>query len=200
MASNLVWVDCEMTGLNLEKDEIVEIAVIVTDSDLNLLDEGLQLVVKPSGEALENMSEFVRKMHEKSGLLPELDKGLTLEEADQLVTEYVKKHVSEKRTAPLCGNSIGTDRMFINKQLPELDSYLHYRNIDVSSLKELSRRWFPDVYQQQPKKAGDHRALTDIKESIIELRYYREVVLVDQPGPKAEDAKEVANRLQADTL
>jgi len=200
VASNLVWVDCEMTGLDLEKDEIVEIAVIVTDSNLQILDEGLQLVIKPSEQALSNMGEFVTKMHEKSGLLPELENGITLEQADQQVTEYVKKFVDEPRTAPLCGNSIGTDRMFINRQLPNLDSFLHYRNIDVSSIKELSRRWFPDVYQQQPKKAGDHRALSDIKESIIELRYYREVVLVDEPGPKAEDAKEVAKRVQADTI
>lgn len=200
MASNLVWVDCEMTGLDLNKDEIVEIAVIVTDSDLNLLDEGLQLVIKPSEQALENMGEFVTKMHEKSGLLPELESGITLEEADKQVTDYIKQFVSEPRTAPLCGNSIGTDRMFINRQMPELDSFLHYRNIDVSSLKELSRRWFPDVYQQQPKKAGNHRALVDIKESIIELRYYREAVLVDAPGPKAAEAKAAAERVQADTI
>lgn len=200
MASNLVWVDCEMTGLDLEKDEIVEIAVIVTDSDLNLLDEGLQLVIKPSSRALKNMGEFVTKMHEKSGLLPELKNGISLAEADTQVTDYIKKFVEEPRTAPLCGNSIGTDRMFINRQMPELDSFLHYRNIDVSSLKELSRRWFPDVYQQQPKKAGNHRALADILESIIELRYYREVVLVDAPGPNAADAKAAAERAQADTI
>jgi len=199
-ASNLVWVDCEMTGLDLEKDEIVEIAVIVTDSDLKLMDEGLQLVIKPSSAALENMGEFVTNMHEKSGLLPELENGITLAEADKLVTEYIKQFIPESRTAPLCGNSIGTDRMFINKQMPELDSYLHYRNIDVSSLKELSRRWFPAVYQQQPKKSGNHRALADIKESIIELRYYREVVLVDAPGPNSEQAKAVAQRLQTDTI
>lgn len=200
MPSNLVWVDCEMTGLDLEKDEIVEIAVIVTDSELNVLDEGLQLVIKPSEAALSNMGEFVTKMHEKSGLLPELENGITLQEADQQVTKYIKQFIEEPRTAPLCGNSIGTDRMFINRQMPELDSFLHYRNIDVSSLKELSRRWFPDVYQQQPKKAGNHRALADIQESIIELRYYRQVVLVDAPGPKAEDAKAVAKALQADTI
>lgn len=200
MPSNLVWVDCEMTGLDLEKDEIVEIAVIVTDSDLNQLDKGLQLVIKPSESALANMGEFVTKMHEKSGLLPELENGITLQEADQQVTEYIKQFVEEPRTAPLCGNSIGTDRMFINRQMPELDSFLHYRNIDVSSLKELSRRWFPEVYQQQPKKAGNHRALADIQESIIELRYYRQVVLVETPGPKAEVAKAVAKALQADTI
>lgn len=200
MPSNLVWVDCEMTGLDLQKDEIVEIAVIVTDSNLNMLDEGLQLVIKPSPEALANMGEFVTKMHEKSGLLPELETGITLAEADKQVTEYVSKFIEEPRTAPLCGNSIGTDRMFINRQLPKLDTFLHYRNIDVSSLKELSRRWFPSVYQHQPKKQGNHRALTDIQESIIELRYYREVILVDEPGATAEEAKAVAERLQADTI
>ena len=200
MASNLVWVDCEMTGLDLAKDEIVEIAVIITDSDLNILDEGLQLVVKPSEAALANMGEFVTKMHEKSGLLPEVASGITIEEADKQVTEYVQKFVSEARTAPLCGNSIGTDRMFINRQMPELDGFLHYRNVDVSSLKEISKRWFPDVYQAQPKKAGHHRALTDILESIIELRYYKEVILVESPGVKAEEAKAVAERLQADTI
>ena len=200
MASNLVWVDCEMTGLDLEKDEIVEIAIIVTDSDLNMLDEGLQLVIKPSPEALANMGEFVTKMHEKSGLLPELESGITLEDADRQVTEYIKTFIEQPRTAPLCGNSIGTDRMFINRQMPALDSFLHYRNIDVSSLKELSRRWFPAVYQHQPKKQGSPRALSDIHESIIELRYYREVILIDPAGVKAEDVKAVAERLQADTI
>ena len=200
MSDLIVWVDCEMTGLDINVDEICEIAVVVTDSELNELDPGLQLVVKPSDSALANMGEFVTKMHTDSGLITEIPKGLSIAEAEAQVMEYLKQWVTEARTAPLAGNSIGTDRMFLNRQMPTLDSYLHYRNIDVSSIKELTRRWYPRVYFQLPKKTGNHRALADIKESIQELRYYRNTVLVEAPGPDSDAAKAVAKSLQADRI
>ena len=200
MADFIVWVDCEMTGLDLGVDEICEIAVVVTDGELNELDGGLQLVVKPSAKALSNMGEFVTKMHTDSGLIHELDAGITVSEAESKVLEYIKQWVLAERTAPLAGNSIGTDRMFINRYMPQLDSYLHYRNIDVSSIKELARRWYPRVYFQMPKKTGNHRALADIKESIQELRYYRKTVLVEAPGPDSDTAKAVAESLRADRI
>lgn len=200
MADFIVWVDCEMTGLDLAVDEICEIAAVVTDGELNELDGGLQLVVKPSAKALANMGEFVTKMHTDSGLIEELEGGISASEAETKVLEYIKQWVLAERTAPLAGNSIGTDRMFINRYMPKLDSYLHYRNIDVSSIKELSRRWYPRVYFQMPKKTGNHRALADIKESIQELRYYRKTVLVEAPGPDSDTAKAVAESLQADRI
>jgi oligoribonuclease len=196
----IVWVDCEMTGLDLSVDEICEIAVVVTDSELNELDPGLQLVVKPSDAALANMGEFVTKMHTDSGLITEIPAGISISEAETQVLEYLKQWVTEARTAPLAGNSIGTDRMFLNRQMPALDNYLHYRNIDVSSIKELTRRWYPRVYFQLPKKTGNHRALADIKESIQELSYYRSTVLVEAPGPDSDAAKAVAKSLQADRI
>ena len=200
MSDLIVWVDCEMTGLDLSVDEICEIAVVVTDSELNELDPGLQLVVKPSDAAMANMGEFVTKMHTDSGLITEIPAGITISEAETQVLEYLKQWVTEARTAPLAGNSIGTDRMFLNRQMPALDNYLHYRNIDVSSIKELTRRWYPRVYFQLPKKTGNHRALADIKESIQELRYYRSTVLVEAPGPDSDAAKAVAKSLQADRI
>lgn len=200
MSDLIVWVDCEMTGLDLSVDEICEIAVVVTDSELNELDPGLQLVVKPSDAALANMGEFVTKMHTDSGLISEIPAGISISEAETQVLEYLKQWVTEARTAPLAGNSIGTDRMFLNRQMPALDNYLHYRNIDVSSIKELTRRWYPRVYFQLPKKTGNHRALADIKESIQELRYYRSTVLVEAPGPDSDTAKAVAKSLQADRI
>ena len=200
MADYIVWVDCEMTGLEVTIDEICEIGVVVTDGELNMLDAGLQLVIKPSDAALSNMGEFVTQMHTDSGLIQEIPKGITIAEAEQQVLEYIKQWVSEERTAPLAGNSIGTDRMFLNRQMPQLDKFLHYRNIDVSSLKELSRRWFPRVYFQLPKKTGNHRALADILESIQELRYYRKAILVEAPGPDSETAKGIANSLSADRI
>ena len=200
MADLIVWVDCEMTGLDINVDEICEIAVVVTDSELNELDPGLQLVVKPSDAALANMGEFVTKMHTDSGLITEIPTGISMSEAETQVMEYLKQWVTEARTAPLAGNSIGTDRMFLNRQMPTLDGYLHYRNIDVSSIKELTRRWYPRVYFQLPKKTGNHRALADIKESIQELRYYRSTVLVESPGPDSDAAKAVAKSLQADRI
>ncbi len=200
MADYIVWVDCEMTGLEVTIDEICEIGVVVTDGELNMLDAGLQLVIKPSDTALSNMGEFVTQMHTDSGLIEEIPQGIAIEEAEQQVLEYIKQWVTEERTAPLAGNSIGTDRMFLNRQMPELDKFLHYRNIDVSSLKELSRRWFPRVYFQLPKKTGNHRALADILESIQELRYYRKAILVEAPGPDSETAKGIANSLSADRI
>ncbi|MEY4945085.1 MAG: oligoribonuclease [Actinomycetota bacterium] len=200
MSDYIVWVDCEMTGLEVTVDEICEIGVVVTDGELNVIDPGLQLVIKPSEAALENMGDFVRQMHTDSGLIEEIPQGITISQAEQQVLDYIKQWVTEERTAPLAGNSIGTDRMFLNRQMPLLDKYLHYRNIDVSSLKELTRRWYPRVYFQLPKKTGNHRALADILESIQELRYYRKAILVEEPGPDSETAKGIANSLSADRI
>lgn len=199
MTDYIVWADCEMTGLDIEKDEICEIAVIVTDDQLKQVDEGIQIVIKPSSSALANMGGFVRQMHTESGLLSELESGVSLESAQEQVLAYLAKYITEPKTAPLAGNSIGTDRMFIIRQMPKLDAFLHYRNIDVSSLKELVRRWYPRVYFQLPKKNGSHRALADIRESIQELAYYRLSVLVTEPGPDSEKAKQIAKKV-ADTI
>jgi oligoribonuclease len=198
ISDNLVWIDCEMTGLNPEVDCLVEIAVVITNSELEILDQGIDIVIKPSAEGLANMGEFVRSMHTESGLINEFETGVELAEAESIVLEYVKRFVPEARTAPLAGNTIGTDRMFINRYMPALDSHLHYRNIDVSSVKELSRRWYPRVYFNMPKKDGGHRALADILESIKELKYYRKTVFVELPGPSSEAAKAAAESLSAD--
>jgi oligoribonuclease len=197
ISEHLVWIDCEMTGLNPEVDCLVEVAVVITNSELEVLDSGLDVVIKPTDAGLASMNDFVRDMHTKSGLIEEFDAGLELAEAEQLILDYVKRFVPEARTAPLAGNSIGTDRMFLNRYMPQLDQHLHYRNIDVSSIKELSRRWYPRVYFNLPKKAGDHRALADILESIEELRYYRETVFVELPGPNSEQAKQAAAKIRA---
>lgn len=199
MTEYIVWVDCEMTGLDIEKDEICEIAVIVTDGELKPVDDGIQIVVKPSDSAMANMGDFVRQMHTDSGLLSEIPNGNSASAAELLVLDYLKKYITEPKTAPLAGNSIGTDRMFLIKYMPNLEAFLHYRNIDVSSLKELVRRWYPRVYFNLPKKNGAHRALADIRESIQELRYYRASVLVSEPGPDSEKAKQIAQSL-ADTI
>ena len=191
----LVWIDCEMTGLNVEKDCLVEIAVVVTDSELNVLDPGLDLVIKPNAESLANMGEFVTTMHTESGLINELAEGHDLATAERLALEYIQRWVTEPRSAPLAGNTIGTDRMFLNRYMPTLDGFLHYRNIDVSSIKELTRRWFPKVYFQLPKKDGGHRALADILESIKELKYYRKTVFTALPGPSTEESKAAAESL-----
>ncbi|MEN9660353.1 MAG: hypothetical protein RLZZ443_282 [Actinomycetota bacterium] len=196
ISEHLVWIDCEMTGLNPEVDCLVEVAVVITNSELEVLDAGLEVVIKPTPEGLANMNDFVRDMHTKSGLIEQFDSGLDLEEAERIVLEYVQRFVPDARTAPLAGNSIGTDRMFLNRYMPNLDQHLHYRNIDVSSIKELSRRWFPRVYFNLPKKAGDHRALADILESIEELRYYRKTVFVPQPGPSSDEAKAAAELIK----
>ena len=174
----LVWIDLEMTGLDVERHRIVEIAVLVTDAPLEVLADGLDLVVHQPPEVLADMDDFVRKMHTKSGLLPEIERSsLTLESAGKQAIEYIKQFVPEPGTAPMCGNSIGVDRRFLDRYLPELDRYLHYRSIDVSSLKELCRRWYPAVYKKRPGKAEAHRALDDIRESVAELRYYRETIM-----------------------
>lgn len=195
-SDHLVWIDCEMTGLNPEKDSLVEVAVLITTSELEIVDEGLNVVIKPRPESMESMSDFVREMHASSGLLPELEGGLELAEAEDVILEYIKRFIPNAKEAPLAGNSIGTDRMFINRYMPKVDEHLHYRNVDVSSIKELARRWYPRVYFQMPKKDGGHRALADIKESIVELRYYRETVLVSAPGPSSEEAKAAAEKVQ----
>ena len=200
MSSFIVWVDCEMTGLEVGVDEICEIAVIVTDEDLKPVHEGFQVVVKPSRKAMKNMGEFVTNMHTVSGLINEIPKGISIKKAEQQVLDYVNQWVTEKGTAPLAGNSIGTDRMFLNRQTPEFDAFLHYRNIDVSSFKEMARRWYPKIYFQLPKKDVSHRALSDIQESIMELRYYRKVFLVPAPGPSAKELKLAVLALEADTL
>ena len=194
MNDRLVWIDCEMTGLDIERDALVEIACLVTDGELNLLDEGVDLIIKPPAESLETMPDVVREMHTASGLLDELSGGIGVTEAAELVLDYVRGHVKEPRKVPLCGNSIATDRWFIARDMPELDAYLHYRMVDVSSIKELARRWFPRAYFASPAKHGGHRALADIRESVQELRYYREVVFVPQPGPDSATAREVAKR------
>jgi oligoribonuclease len=190
----IVWIDCEMTGLSLERDALIEVAALVTDFELNQLGDGVDLVVKPPAEALEQMDDFVRGMHTTSGLLDELEHGVTLEEAQAQVLAYVREWVPESRKAPLGGNTVGTDRNFLARDMPELESHLHYRIIDVSSVKELARRWYPRAYFNAPAKSGGHRALADIRESIAELRYYREAVFVPPPGPDSDTAKGIASR------
>ncbi len=192
----LVWVDCEMTGLDLTSDALVEVAALVTDADLNVLGDGVDLVIKPSGSALETMGDFVREMHRGSGLLTALDDGLTMAEAETRVLDYVRQFVPEPRKAPLAGNTIGTDRAFLARDMPTFEHHVHYRSVDVSSIKELVRRWYPRVYYQAPAKTGNHRALADVQESIEELRYYREAVFVPQPGPDSATARTVARRYQ----
>ncbi|WP_025157531.1 oligoribonuclease [Leifsonia aquatica] len=191
-SDRLVWIDCEMTGLDLEVDELVEIAVVITDFELNVLDPGLSIVIKPDASAFENMNDFVRDMHTTSGLIEEIPDGKSLGEAEYEVLEYVLKFVPNARSAPLAGNTIGTDRMFLAKYMPRLDNHLHYRNVDVSSIKELARRWFPRVYFNAPGKNGGHRALADILESIRELDYYRSAAFVSDPGPTTEQVQEVS--------
>jgi oligoribonuclease len=197
MNDQLVWIDCEMTGLDLARDALIEIACIVTDGQLNPADDGVDLVIKPPAEALDHMPEVVREMHTASGLLDELPSGITLAEAQEQVLAYVRSHVREPRKVPLCGNSIATDRTFIARDMPELDAFLHYRMVDVSSIKELARRWYPRAYFASPEKHGGHRALADIKESIRELQYYREAIFVPQPGPDTATARAIAARYGA---
>ena len=188
----IVWIDCEMTGLSLEDDALIEVAALVTDYELNQLGEGVDVVVRPSEAALEQMNDFVRQMHTSSGLLEQLAGGTTLADAEAQVLAYVREHVPEPGKAPLGGNTVATDRGFLARDMPALESHLHYRIIDVSSIKELARRWYPRAYFQSPEKAGGHRALADITESIAELRYYREAVFVTPPGPESEQLKEIA--------
>ncbi|MFC4785251.1 oligoribonuclease [Nocardioides sp. MAHUQ-72] len=194
MNERLVWIDCEMTGLDLKADALIEVAALVTDFDLNVLGEGIDLIIKPPTEAIEQMNDFVRTMHETSGLLAELDHGITMAEAEERVLAYIKEHCPDNSRPPLAGNTVATDRAFLSRDMPQLESFLHYRIVDVSSIKELARRWFPRAYFQAPAKRGNHRALADIQESIEELRYYREAVFVPSPGPESEAARAIAAR------
>jgi oligoribonuclease len=184
----LVWLDLEMTGLDLSRHVIVEIAVLVTDGNLEALDDGIDVIVHQPPEALAEMDDFVTKMHTKSALIPAIEAStVSLADAGALALEYIRRHVSEPGIAPMCGNSIGVDRRFLDQYLPELDRYLHYRSIDVSSFKELCRRWYPAVYKGRPNKAETHRALADVQESIAELRYYRAHML-REPAPASAPA------------
>ena len=194
MRELMVWADCEMTGLDLTGDALVEVAALVTDGELNVLGEGVDVIIKPSDEALERMGDFVRNMHTTSGLLEQLATGLTMAEAEERVLAYVREFVPEPRKAPLAGNTIGTDRAFLARDMPTFEAHVHYRNVDVSSIKELARRWFPRAYYSAPAKSGNHRALADVQESIEELRYYRDAVFVPRPGPDSATAKEIASR------
>jgi oligoribonuclease len=188
----LVWIDCEMTGLDFVEDALVEVAALVTDFDLNVLGEGVDLVIKPPTQAVEQMVPFVRDMHTASGLIEEFGDGTTLEDAQAQVLAYIRAHCPEGSRPPLAGNSVGTDRTFIARDMPELDAFLHYRIVDVSSIKELSRHWYPRAYFNAPAKSGGHRALADIQESIEELRFYRDAVFVPQPGPDTEAVRRIA--------
>ncbi|GAA4820831.1 oligoribonuclease [Actinomycetospora corticicola] len=193
MNGRLVWIDCEMTGLDLGKDKLIEIAALVTDQDLVPLGDGVDVVIHASDDDLENMPEVVVEMHAKSGLTEEVRaSSVTLEEAEKLVLDYIREHVPDARSAPLCGNSIATDRGFIARDMPDLDGYLHYRMIDVSSIKELCRRWYPRIYYAQPEKGLAHRALADARESIRELEYYRRTAFVPLPGPTTDEARAAA--------
>jgi len=196
VADLLVWIDCEMTGLDLGKDKLIEVAALVTDPELNVLGDGVDLVIHADDAALDAMPPVVRDMHAKSGLTEEVRRSvITLAEAEEQVLAYVKEFVPNPRTAPLCGNSIATDRGFLARDMQALDAFLHYRMIDVSSIKELCRRWYPRVYFGQPPKGLAHRALADIRESIRELEYYRRTVFVPLPGPDVEAAKAIAAEL-----
>ena len=190
----IIWIDCEMTGLSLSTDALIEVAALVTDYELNQLGDGIDLVIKPPAESLEQMDDFVRDMHTSSGLLEELDAGITMADAEKQVLAYIREWAPEAGKAPLGGNTVGTDRGFLARDMPELETHLHYRIIDVSSIKELALRWYPRAFFASPKKAGGHRALADIRESIAELRYYREAIFVDPPGPDSATAKQIAAR------
>ena len=192
-AHNLVWIDCEMTGLDITRDKLIEVAVVVTDSQLNVLDPGLDVIIHADDADLDGMDDVVTAMHAKSGLTDAVRAStVTLDEAAEQVLAYVQRFVPERRTAPLCGNSIGTDRGFLARDMPVLDDHLHYRMIDVSSIKELARRWFPRVYFAQPQKGLAHRALADILESIRELAYYRQTLFVPEPGPSSDQAQQAS--------
>ena len=192
----LVWIDCEMTGLDLRSDRLIEIAALVTDADLNVLGEGVDVVIHTDDAALNGMVEVVAQMHKRSGLIEEVRTStVDLATAEELVLDYIRGHIKSSKTAPLAGNSIATDRGFIARDMPTLDNYLHYRMIDVSSIKELCRRWYPKIYYGQPEKGLAHRALADIQESIKELRYYRRTAFVAPPGPSTSEIAEAANEL-----
>ena len=190
----IVWVDCEMTGLDLGSDALVEVACVVTDAELRELDAGVTVVIRPPDAPFAAMPDIVRDMHTASRLIEEIPNGTTLEAAERIVLDYVRSHVAEPRKAPLAGSSVYVDRGFLARDMPELDAYLHYRLIDVSSIKELVRRWYPRVYFNSPPKRGNHRALADARESIAELRYYRDAVMVPGAGPNTDEAREIAGR------
>lgn len=192
-----MWIDCEMTGLDLGADALIEVAVIVTDYELVPLGEGIDVLIKPPAAALEQMGDYVRSMHSSSGLLDELDGGLSMAEAQRVVLDHVRSLVPTARTAQLAGNSVGTDKAFLARDMPDLIDYLHYRVVDVSSIKELAKRWFPRTFFQAPQKQGGHRALADILESIDELRYYRAVLFPDGEGPSSEECRAIASQILA---
>jgi len=197
VTDRLVWIDCEMTGLDLGKEALIEIAALVTDAELNVLGDGVDIVIHADDAALAAMPDVVRDMHARSGLTEEVRRStITLEQAQRQVLDYVREHVPDANSAPLAGNSIATDRGFISRDMPALDAHLHYRMVDVSSIKELVRRWYPRIYYAKPEKGLAHRALADIKESIGELDYYRRVAFVPQPGPTSDEAKAVAAEVQ----
>ena len=196
-ADRIVWIDCEMTGLDFKNDQLVEIACIITDAELTPVDEGFQIVIKADQAVLDRMDPVVVTMHTESGLLPEIPNGVSLESAESALFDYISDRIPEAGKAPLAGSSVHVDRIFLERDMPRVNSYLHYRIIDVSSIKELVRRWYPKLYFASPTKVGNHRALGDIKDSITELRYYREVAFVAQPGPDTESAREVAAKLSA---
>jgi len=191
----LVWIDCEMTGLDTTADALIEVACLVTDAELTVLGEGVQVVIKPSDAAVAQMSDFVRNMHVESGLLPELEHGTTMEDAQERVLAYVREHVPQAGKAPLAGNTVGMDKQFLERDMPDLMGHLHYRVVDVSSIKELVRRWYPRVFFNAPAKTGGHRALGDIQDSIRELEYYRETILAPLPGPDSDAAKAAAEKV-----
>ncbi|RIJ51182.1 oligoribonuclease [Clavibacter lycopersici] len=191
-ADRLVWIDCEMTGLDLAIDELVEVAVVVTDFDLVPVDDGFTIVINPDPAALANMGEFVTEMHRSSGLLEEIPAGVSLADAEFAVLEYLLRHVPNGGKAPIAGNTIGTDRAFLAKYMPRVDAHLHYRSVDVSSIKVLAKEWFPRIYFNSPAKNGGHRALADILESIRELEYYRRAAFVPAPGPATDDVQAIA--------
>lgn len=199
--SRLIWIDCEMTGLDIfGGDELVEVSVVPTDFELNVLDEGVDYVIKPSQQAIDHMGDFVRAMHTRSGLINEWGNGLTLADAQQKVTEYVARFTPDGVKPLLAGNTIGSDKKFLDRYMPDFMSHLHYRTIDVSTFKELARRWYPSVYLNRPPKNGGHRALADIIESLDELRYYREALMVPSPGPDEAQAQSIAGHIGATSL
>lgn len=198
--SRLIWIDCEMTGLDIDHDELCEVSVVPTDFNLNVLDEGVDFVVRPSDAAVDHMNDFVRAMHTRSGLIHEWEDGLDVDEAQQAVVEYVRRFTPDGVRPLLAGNSVGSDKKFLDKYMPELMGMLHYRVVDVSTIKELVRRWYPAVYDHRPAKNGGHRALADIVESLDELRYYRDAIMVPEPGPDAAQAAEISRKVSETSL
>jgi oligoribonuclease len=190
----LIWIDCEMTGLSLGVDVLLEIAVLVTDADLNIIGDGVDVVIKADGAQLAGMNDFVTQMHTSSGLIEEIPRGIDISTAEELILTYLQESGAQPGKSPLAGNSVSVDRSFITRDMPRLNEFLHYRTVDVSSIKELARRWHPRVYFNSPVKSGNHRALGDIKDSISELKYYRETIFVPSPGPETKTLRDVAQK------